>query len=362
MKKLLGILMILGTFAFVLSACGRSYDAVLSYDDAYYADYSDYVYIGGDYVYMDDNYAVYEPLAIVPEQYYEEYEECDIDWDSIYGSTVIGAITVSRTFEQSLQNFATDVVVAHYVGSRPFGQTLTEFEFIVLDRVLGNAPDRVFVYAETRRLPNVYSSSMLVDLTFNHGTNYLLPLNRIGLAHTNTHEDGYTFIGSVGIVIDLDNPHNSVRGTEPLALHSQLNFNARGLTGADIVSYVEDLTRYNPPGRDFIRSSNIEDIIHGSPYVLIIDVNRPLRLSSEQFITCWMLTDIYYFTVVRALKGDPVNPQAIVFNADAVSSGERHIVAVKPNREGGTWYDFTSRYSLFPMEQLDEIVAILNQQ
>ncbi|MCL2843602.1 MAG: hypothetical protein FWE28_09160 [Oscillospiraceae bacterium] len=53
------------------------------------------------------------------------------------------------TFEETLLEFPpTDVVIAQYIGHRPFGENATEFEFIVLDRVLGNAADRIFVYAE----------------------------------------------------------------------------------------------------------------------------------------------------------------------------------------------------------------------
>lgn len=89
------------------------------------------------------------------------------------------------TFEEALLEFATDVVIAQYVGSRPFGKRLTEFEFTVSERVLGNAADTIFVYADTYVNAHVFDVSREVDfmpgeLTFNSKTNYMLPLIAIG--------------------------------------------------------------------------------------------------------------------------------------------------------------------------------------
>lgn len=200
------------------------------------------------------------------------------------------------------------------------------------------------------------------ELTFNSKTNYMLPLIAIGQLHANTHDDGYTFIRN--IVIDLDNPSRSVMYSESLTEHSaNLDFNKQ-VSKQDLVSFVADLTKNNPPGRNFIRSESIEDIIDESPYILIVEINDPLRLSHEQFNTDWGATDLYNVTVVRSLKGDvDVGYEFVmIFLADTVLPGEQHIIATGPPAEGSSFYRFSSRNSLFRMEQLDEIMSMLRHQ
>ena len=50
------------------------------------------------------------------------------------------------TFEEALL-LSSNVVVAQYVGYRNFGDETIEFEFAVLESVLGDSADRIFVYA-----------------------------------------------------------------------------------------------------------------------------------------------------------------------------------------------------------------------
>ena len=267
--------------------------------------------------------------------------------------------------EMALADFTTDVVIVQYVASRPFGQNLTEFEFVVLERLLGNAADRIFVYGE---LANAYDGRPAMTsahipglgITFCHETDYLLPLRMISHPHANTRDDGFTFINYV--VFDLDNPSNSVELGRPLSYQS-INLNIDDISRQEIVSFVAGLTRDNPPAREFIRSEAIEDIVTGSPYILIVEINQPLRLSNEQRTTDWMATDLYYVTAIQTLKGDFITPDGflIIFPADAVLPGERHIVAIETIEEGSSWYHFTSRHSLLAMEQLDDIMQILIQ-
>lgn len=271
------------------------------------------------------------------------------------------------TFEEALLEFATDVVIAQYIGHRPFGTNLTEFEFAVSERVLGEAAERIFVYADTSMGANVYGATREVDyrpvdLTFNFETSYLIPLIKVGQPHANTHDDAYTFIRN--IVIDLDDISRSIMYSEPLSRHSEgLDFSRRQLSRTEIVSFVGELTRNNSPGRGFIRSEAIEDIVKESLYIMIVEVNEPLRLSHEQSTTDWMATDLYYVTATRILKGNlSINYEfVVIFLADTVKSGERYIVAIEPIEKGSSWYRFTSRNSLFKIGQLDEIVSILSE-
>lgn len=303
----------------------------------------------------------------------------EVDCDEVEASTPSPPIVINTeatffymTFEEAVMEFATDVVVVQYVASRPFGESLTEFEFIVLDRILGYAADRIFVYSDNHVSADVFGTEQSVvyapgNLTFNHGATYMLPLIRVSRAHTNIQDDGFTFIRN--IVIDLGNPARSRMYNENLFQHSaSLDFGemSRARIAIDhfLVEYIENLTRYNPPSRDFIRTDVFEDIVSKSPYVFVVEVGEPLRLSHEQANTDLMATDLYYATVVQVLKGDVVAGKEIVmiFLADTVSSGEQHIIAVEPIREGSSWFQFTSRNGLFETGQIREVVAIVSQQ
>ncbi|MCL2367852.1 MAG: hypothetical protein FWC72_02555 [Oscillospiraceae bacterium] len=298
------------------------------------------------------------------------------------GGSVIEASSVYLTFEETLSStltddetsppFITDMVIAQYVGHRPFGDHTTEFEFLVLDRVVGNAADRIFVYMDHMfadiRGGGWGAAYRRGALTFSPETEYLLPLIRFRSPYAKTQDEAFFFINN--LVVDLHEPANSVMYGEPLSLHSTgFDFNAP-VSRYEIISYVSELTRdISPPAwePEPIRSTAMEEIIHESPYVLLVEVNEPLRLSSEQAFTDFMLTDLYLVTILRVLKGDlnvadSEREFMVIFFADTVLPGEQHIVAVVPIEPGSPWFEFTSRDSLFRMDQLDEIMTILGHQ
>ena len=243
---------------------------------------------------------------------------------------------------------STDVVIAQYINSKPFGETLTENEFAVSDRILGNAPDKIFIYSE--------GSGNL----FNTGIDYLLPLSKIRGVTAKTHEDGYVLL--FNLIIDLNNPQKSTMHGELLTLRSVgLDFSDQNLSKTQIVSYVQEKTKNNKPSKDYIKSDRIEDIIYDSPNILFIEVNKDGLLTSPR--TVWASSDIYWCTVVQTLKGniEPGFELVMVFFADTVKPGEQYIIAAEPLEEGNN--DFlvlTSKNSLFEMERLDEIERIIN--
>ena len=271
------------------------------------------------------------------------------------------------TFEGALRDL-NDVVIVQCIGYRPFGQNATEIEFLVLEwvvgepRATGDDINRIFVYVENHLDASVAGGGVDFQptmLTLMHGTEYLLPLGRTGGPYSNTHDNSFRF-SSGNIVIDLDNLENSVMYTEPLSKHTTgLNLYG-GMSRDEIIAYVRERTEGNPPRiPDFIRSEDIEDIINGSSYVWVIEVSELGRLTSGT--SDWTSTDIYYVTVIESLKGGTeVGYEArTIFFADTVFLGEQHIVALDPPRGGGSNYRFSSRNSLFSMDQLDEILEII---
>jgi hypothetical protein len=269
-------------------------------------------------------------------------------------------------FELVVKAFTTDVVIARYINHEYLDESII-FEFAVSERVFGNAGDRIFIFANQGMETQVDGEDLELDfrpgyLSFSEGVDYLLPLIRIDDAYSHIQEDGFVFIRD--IVIDLDNPMNSVMYSTPLYLHTeQLKLN-EDTPREDIITHVYELVKDIEITGRTIRSNATENIINGSPYVLIIEIGEPIRLADEQINTDWGATDLYYVTVTESLKGNinAGDELVILFHADTVFYGEQHIVATMPMSPGSDWHEFTSRYSLFRIEQIDEIMLILNTQ
>ena len=278
------------------------------------------------------------------------------------GHSVFGCVRY-LTFEEAA-TMATDVVIAQYVTRRPFGQHLTEFEFIVNERIFGNSADRIFVYSDNSMGISGLDSNISYaesEVMFVEGTQYMLLLDKIDSPYARTHQDGFLFI--TNLTLDMNELSRSTMYNEPLAWHSTgLDFTSRQLSRELVVAYVSELTRNNTPSREQIISERLEDVIEGSPNVIIAEVNEPRRLAIDQVTRDWAETDIYYITVVRALKGnmEAGDVLRLAFFADTVQTGEQHIVAVEPVPDTESCFHmFTTRNSLFRMDQLDEIMEIL---
>jgi len=267
--------------------------------------------------------------------------------------TIIHVTFWDKSFESHISD-ATDVVIARCIDSRPFGERHTEFEFEVIDRVRGNAADRIFIYVLT---DVTYGHYQPTDITFSYGTDYLLPLRRIDTPYQHKHDDGYWFVSN--IVINLDRPSHSTMFNNPLAEYSRSFDFSRRLPRRTIISRVRRLTWNRRTARTFIRSEDMREIINGSPHVWIVGIGEASSLSSQGGGR--RPTDIYYVTLVESLKGDidVVDELEMIFFADTVFPGERHIVAVE-RRSDSSFYTFTSRSSLFSMDQLDEIMEIID--
>jgi len=276
------------------------------------------------------------------------------------------------TFEEAISEFATDVVIAQYVGSRSFGQHSTEFEFIVLDRILGYAPEQIFVYAFNSMAADFISGiSNEVDiqfkpgeLSFEYGVTYLLPLVDTSTPLALTEDAAFEFIRDAVIVLDA--LELSVMYSGPLELHTEaLDLSSR-TSVEQIIDHVAYLIEGNETStREILPMYTTEEIIMNSPNVLVVDIGKPFRLAEEQVITDFMLTDIYQVIVAETLKGNAYEciynfrDVLVVFPADTVFPGERHIIATESLGEGSTWHELTSRDSLFSIEHWGEIVTIL---
>jgi len=269
------------------------------------------------------------------------------------------AIVEYISFEDALE-FASDVAIVQYIGSRPFGDYLKEFEFQVSERILGDSAERIFVYIDTSFGYHVRGDSQNIffdptELYFQQGAYYLLPLRAINNPLANTHEDGFTFI--MNIVIALDDLGQSRMYGDLLKHHTAIfDFEIENNVDEIVISIVE-LTKNNVSLEKYIRSEDIQDVLLESPYVVLVEINDPLRLSHEQSTTDWVKTDLYHVTVIQVLNGNIEEgfEGVVVFPANVADTSEHHIVAIRPIREGSSWFNLTSRNSLWSATQLEEI-------
>ncbi|MCL2528315.1 MAG: copper amine oxidase N-terminal domain-containing protein, partial [Defluviitaleaceae bacterium] len=268
------------------------------------------------------------------------------------------ALTTYRSFEDTITR-SQHVVVAEFVTSRPFGPHFTEFEFIVHERVFGNPADTIFVYHDHTEMCCVFFGD---DLAFTTDTHYLLTLTEIANVYASFYDYGLVFYSN--LILDLNNPSRSTLYGDPLSYHSVLNFNNNPSREA-IISHIRSLPR-DPffVWEMFISSENLGDIINGSPYVLIIEINEHMSLGGNNAHPDIMSTDIYNVTVVEVLKGNMRvgDELRIVFFAGTVFPDEIHLVSVRPTDPGNPnsfFHEFTSRNSLHDLEQRDEIAAII---
>ena len=265
----------------------------------------------------------------------------------------------SWTFETAVE-VATDIVVAEFVARRPFGQSATEYEFIVHDRIFGNAADTIFVYVVYDEMSPRFAGP---EFQFTTGTQYLLTLMKLVNVYASFHHDGFMFHSD--LILDLNNPSRGTMHNQSLSLHSNMNFDSSGLTRERIISYVRSLPRapFLTADRVFVTSDTLGDIINDSPYVLIIEINEPRRMASQASQSDDIQsTDIYSITVVDVLKGDMQAGDRIpvIFFAGTVFTGETHLVSITPSDpEVPYFYRFTSRHSLHTLDQRDDIIAII---
>ena len=274
------------------------------------------------------------------------------------------------TFEETLV-LSTDVVIAQFVERRPFGASMEELEFVVSERIFGDAPERIFVYLHSSHASVMGTSIDFVgiEMEFEKGVSYLLSLIINNNPISNFHEDGYFLTGGAPVV-NLDNPIESMMYNEPLAYHSrELDFTSRSLSRGEIVSFVRGVTRDNIPENErnpdnpVIRSNNMANITEGSPIVVVIEINELVDSGSN----CAISSDRYTVTVVESLKGDfEIGYQFnLIFLMDAVRIGEQHIVAIRsgwgrPHPVTGlVTHHFTSRHGLFSLNQQQEIEEII---
>jgi len=273
----------------------------------------------------------------------------------------------SRPLEESLQVFATDVVVAQFVEKTSFQNYLYEIKFSVKEVVIGNAPEIIFVYIDKEHLlhhvrdeNNNFLYSFVFE--FNQNTNYLLALNEHSTFHviSQFEEYGYWLI-SGNPIINLINPNESVMfRTRIHEFSNELDFNDTYLTSDEIITTIYNITKNNQAiildGSPRIRGSNLYEIIELSTDIILIEIvgNRWKDQSKN--------IDLNYIIITDVLKGylEKDSTYLMRFFGNSVEIGEVYIVSV--DKFVNSSLNHTSRHGIFELDRLDEIKAIIANQ
>jgi hypothetical protein len=172
---------------------------------------------------------------------------------------------------------------------------------------------------------------------------------------SNVYKDYYNYGDFSGMIyIPSADIQNSTFYGDPLIEHTE----AESLsTEKEFVDYLKSLIDKRDPelergiGLEYIKETDMKSIISKSDYVLRVKIEE---LSREN-----TYSTSYYCRAISALKGDVKEDERvkILFFANTVSIGEEYILALT---DIGGAYVFSSKNSLFSVDDLDEIQKYLN--
>ena len=266
--------------------------------------------------------------------------------------------------EETIEAHASNIVVAQFIGRAQTNEYVATYEFAVQENIFGEAEERIFVYhllgMDVATQDETRTISFGGDyLGFETGVDYLLPLLRINDPYSEM-DGGFMLLANM--VLNLTNPTESEIYGEPLYYHSEY-INENNLEGGGaatfLLGYIESIAEGmdEPEINPLTSNSSMDEILLNSPNVLAVEIGTAYALAQPGG-----LTDIYYVTVLESLYGGiPGGSQLIVsFFAGTVHPGEQVVVATVGICGDNIWHDFSSRNSLFSMDQLDEIRRVLS--
>lgn len=299
----------------------------------------------------ENNTVVNPPVIEEPKQPEESYNEPSQSLTENDEDYVVSANMDYLNFENACK-FATDVVVATFTGSRPYGASFTEYSFTVKDRLLGDAPEEINVYAMD---VNIFVENESVgayneqELFLEHNTDYLLVLDHRVSVYNEV--DIYQFV--CNIVIDVSDISNSTMYNQSIVAHSQ-SFDFSKTDTTSTIAYVKELVKNNTPSAQPVKNPSVNDIKTTSTDILVVKVEK----CEKTVITDFRDTGFYSCMVKETLKGNIKSGESIqiLFRNIDVEEGDEIIVALN-NYDGATYYRLTSLNSIFSLDKRTIFVA-----
>ena len=272
-------------------------------------------------------------------------------------SYVIEGLMEYLYFEDACE-LATDVLVATFTGSRPYGASasITEYSFTVKNRLLGNAPEQINVYAMDAEIVVENESVAPYNaqgLFLEHNTDYLLLLDHRVSVYNET--DIYQFV--CNIYIDFSDINKSMMYNQPIALHSP-TFDFANTDTDSVLAYVKELVKNNTPSPQPVKNPELKDIITVSTDIVVITVNS----CDKKVINAFRNTGFFTCTIEETLKGTLSVGDSIqvLFKLENVSEGDKIIVALN-NYDNATYYRITSLNSIFSTDEKSKLLSFIEE-
>ncbi len=298
----------------------------------------------------------------VPDESDQPNQELDNTHPDIIGggNYVIDYLTFEEACEES------DIVVtATFLKSEWFNDKYIRHDFSVKENILGKTEKIISVY-ENSGEPYVdeegqyHENSPLykrTKLSFKKDAEYLLPLrqNLMGFLAYKTVDAYYL---TFDLFVRLDNVSLSQMYSQPLSKHATgINISEK-TTGAEILTYVKNITKDFVPEYTYIYSDNMADIIRESNHVVKLKVESLRGETKNTFEH----TERYTCTVIEELKGQLIEKDEyqVYFIAGNVKPGDICIVAVHQSASPEDLM-YTSKNSLFSLDQEEQILELINK-
>lgn len=308
MKKVsMIILCIVLSCVWILSGCNNTNEEPHSYNS------------------KNDGYSIYNG----------ENEEYDSE------NTGISSQVKYMSFEDTLAT-ATDIMVATYTGRTERHGIYYDLEFIPVKQIKGTAVDgniRVRICEQSVSVVDMDIEYVESPSRYVTGANYVLVLEK----HISVYNPYDLYIPLNNILIES--------GEKPTMYDDSFvgDFSASGIEGkssTEILEYIEDFLLKGEDvsqviGYDFIRSTNLTDVVSSSSVVVEIVPVELLGASENND------TERFVCNITNSLKGDIREGNIkIIFVADTVDIGSKYIVMLE--RLGDSeYYILSSKASLY---------------
>lgn len=267
--------------------------------------------------------------------YNGENEEYDSE------NTGISSQVKYMSFEDTLAT-ATDIMVATYTGRVERHGIYYDLEFIPVEQIKGSEVDgniRVRICEQSVSVVGMNIEYVESPSRYVKGSNYVLVLEK----HISVYNPYDLFIPLNNILIE--NGGNSTMYDDSFVG----DFSASRIDGkssTEVLEYIEDfqlkgkdISQVN--GYDFIRSTNLTDVVSSSSVVVEV---VPLELIGASKNND---TERFVCNITNSLKGDILKENIkIIFAADTVNIGSKYIVMLE-RLSNSEYYILSSKASLY---------------
>lgn len=258
------------------------------------------------------------------------------------------------SFEDAIKS-CTNIIVGKYLGKAEDSCNGKKFEAV--KQLKGSIDDAQICLHHTPSSISVVGTniSYISDPQYVVGDTYLLVLSRTVLVYQD--HDSYQTIADIYIPLsDLTNA--KMYSNEPFREHSALSIENE-TSRANLYSHItkqlsaSDNSTVEFYGLDYIRSTNIVDVVIGSEHIMKVSID-------QQTVANPLIDTITYrCTILSQYKGNVTTSFVdIMFNKGSVELGNKYIIATTKTSVNNLMH-LSSKASIFSVDQEDLITSLI---